>query len=110
MPSKKSPANRALGNAMRAARGEHGYAQESFALHTGLDRSNYGAIERGEFNVTLDTIVKVASGLNITVAELLHRCSIERSSDRRTAEQTIRTAVPVPTRYLNLSRAEAPSE
>lgn len=76
MPSKKSPANRALGNAVRSARGEHGYAQESFAAHAGLDRSNYGAIERGEFNVTLDTIVKIAAGLGITVAELLHRAKL----------------------------------
>jgi DNA-binding XRE family transcriptional regulator len=51
MPSKKSTANRALGHAMRSVRSEHAYAQEAFAAHAGLDRSNYGAIERGESNV-----------------------------------------------------------
>jgi transcriptional regulator with XRE-family HTH domain len=76
MPSKKSPANRALGHALRSARRDHGYTQESFAPHAGLERSNYGAIERGEFNVTLDTIVKVASGLDMTVAELLDRAKL----------------------------------
>jgi hypothetical protein len=29
--------------------------------NVGLARSNYGAIERGEFNVTGDTIVKIAT-------------------------------------------------
>lgn len=33
-----------------------------------IDRSYFGAVERGEFNVT---IVTVAHGLNLTVAELL---------------------------------------
>jgi transcriptional regulator with XRE-family HTH domain len=74
--AKKSLANRALGNAMRSVRREHGFAQESFAARAGLDRSNYGAIERGEFNVTLDTIVKIAAGLGITVADLLHRAKL----------------------------------
>jgi transcriptional regulator with XRE-family HTH domain len=76
MPSKKSQANQALGGAMRSARSERGYAQESFAARVGLDRSNYGALERGEVNVGLDTIVKIATGLGITAAELLHRAKL----------------------------------
>jgi transcriptional regulator with XRE-family HTH domain len=76
MTSKKSQANQALGSAMRSARSERGYAQESFAARVGLDRSNYGAIERGESNVSLDTIVKIATGLGITAAELLYRAKL----------------------------------
>lgn len=76
MPSKKSQANQALGGAMRSARRGRGYAQESFAARVGLDRSNYGALERGEVNVGLDTIVKIATGLGITAAELLHRAKL----------------------------------
>jgi transcriptional regulator with XRE-family HTH domain len=57
MSSKKSAANQAL----RAIRLERGLNQEAFVAHAGLDRSDYGAIERGEFNVTLDTIVKLAA-------------------------------------------------
>lgn len=75
MPSKKSAANQALGEAMRAIRHERGLNQEALAARAGLDRSNYGAIERGEFNVTLDTIVKVATGLSVSVAELVGRAS-----------------------------------
>lgn len=70
MPSKKSPANQALGEAIRAARKKAGYTQEAFAAHAGLDRSYYSAIERGEFNLTVDTIAKIAAGLSMKTSEL----------------------------------------
>jgi transcriptional regulator with XRE-family HTH domain len=39
MAAKKSPANQALARAIRAARAERGYSQESFAARAGIDRS-----------------------------------------------------------------------
>ncbi len=76
MPSKKSAANRALGGAIRAMRSERGYSQEAFAVRAGLDRSNYGAVERGEFNTTVDTLVKIAAGLEVSLAALLARARL----------------------------------
>jgi DNA-binding XRE family transcriptional regulator len=76
MPQKKSTANQALGRAMRCARKERGYSQEAFAPHAGLARSNYGAIERGEFNVTVDTVVKIATGLGVSAGELFARAAL----------------------------------
>ncbi len=76
MPSKKSTANQMLGNAIRAARKQQGYTQESFALKANLDRSYYGAIERGEFNITVDTIMSIAAGLNVPAAELFERAKL----------------------------------
>jgi transcriptional regulator with XRE-family HTH domain len=76
VPSKKSAANQALGHAIREARKQGGYTQESFALHAGIDRSYYGAIERGEFNVTVDTIVTLAGGLDMPAAELFGRAQL----------------------------------
>ena len=76
MPPKKSAANQALGRAVRSARHERGLAQEAFAAQAGIDRSYFGAIERGEFNVSLDTIVKVAAGLGINASELLARARL----------------------------------
>jgi transcriptional regulator with XRE-family HTH domain len=70
VPSKKSAANQALGKAIRAVRKQQGYTQESLALKADIDRSYYGAIERGEFNVTVDTIMTVAVGLGVPAAEL----------------------------------------
>jgi transcriptional regulator with XRE-family HTH domain len=76
VPAKKSPAARALGEAIRAARREHGYAQEAFAARVGLDRSYIGAVERGEFNMSLDTIVKIAAGLGLRPSALLRRAQL----------------------------------
>jgi transcriptional regulator with XRE-family HTH domain len=76
MPSKKSAANQALGKTIRAVRRKQGYTQESFALKADIDRSYYGAIERGEFNVTVDTILTIAAGLNLSAAELFKRAKL----------------------------------
>jgi transcriptional regulator with XRE-family HTH domain len=70
------PLTQALGAAVRSARREHGYAQEAFAARAGLDRSYYGAIERGEFNVSLATLLKLAGALQLTAAELLARANL----------------------------------
>jgi transcriptional regulator with XRE-family HTH domain len=76
MPSKKSAANQALGGAMRAVRKKQGYTQESFALKTGIDRSYYGAIERGEFNITVDKVMAIAVGLDVSATELFKRAGL----------------------------------
>jgi transcriptional regulator with XRE-family HTH domain len=72
----KSEAHCALGDAIRATRQEQGYTQEGFASASGIDRSYYGAIERGEFNLTLDTLAKVAAGLGMAAWELLRRAKL----------------------------------
>jgi transcriptional regulator with XRE-family HTH domain len=51
-------------------------AQEEFARKHGFDRSYFGAIERGEFNVSLDMIVRLARSLDVTAAELLRRAGL----------------------------------
>jgi DNA-binding XRE family transcriptional regulator len=76
MPAKKSAANQALGKAIRAARKDAGFSQESFAAHADVDRSYYGAIERGEFNLTVDTIAKIAAGLKVPASELFKRAKL----------------------------------
>jgi transcriptional regulator with XRE-family HTH domain len=76
MPPKKSAANQTLGRAIRTVRRERGFAQEAFAARAGIDRSYFGAIERGEFNVSLDKIVRLANGLGISASELLARARL----------------------------------
>jgi XRE family transcriptional regulator, regulator of sulfur utilization len=76
MPPKKSEACQAFGRAVRELRRERGWAQEAFAAHSGIDRSYFGAIERGEFNVTLDTIVRLAAGLDTSAAMLFARAGL----------------------------------
>ncbi len=76
MPPKKSEANQALGEAIRAIRGEQSLTQEAFAILAGIDRSYYGALERGEFNMTVDTLMTVATGLSVPAAEIWRRAGL----------------------------------
>jgi transcriptional regulator with XRE-family HTH domain len=76
MPRKRSPETVAFGAALRSLRVERGYSQESFAAHAGVDRSYYGAIERGEFNVSLETILKLAGALEVSAVEVLRRAAL----------------------------------
>jgi DNA-binding XRE family transcriptional regulator len=76
MAEKRSQANQALGRAIRELRRERGVSQEGFAPLAGLERSNYGAIERGEFNVTVDTLVKIARAPRLPLAALFKRARL----------------------------------
>lgn len=76
MATQKSVVTIAFGAAVRSMRVERAYSQEGFAAHAGMDRSNYGAIERGEFNVSLDTIMKIAGALEVSAAALLERAGL----------------------------------
>lgn len=61
---------RRLGAAIRKAREAAGYSQDMFADAIDMHRAYYSAIERGERNVTLATMARVATGLKRTIAEL----------------------------------------
>lgn len=62
----------AFGENLRQLRQKRGWAsQEAFAHHTGLDRTYISGLERGRRNPTLDIIVKLAHGLEVTPSELL---------------------------------------
>jgi transcriptional regulator with XRE-family HTH domain len=76
MPAKKSLANQTLGKAIRSGREHRGYTQEGFARKARMDRSYYGAIERGEFNLSVDTLLKIAAALEMTACELFGRAKL----------------------------------
>ena len=68
-----SPAHVAFGAAIRTIRQEQGISQEALALKCGIDRSYFGAVERGERNVALANILKIATALQTTPAQLFTR-------------------------------------
>jgi transcriptional regulator with XRE-family HTH domain len=55
---------------VRELRRARGWSQEQFAQLVELDRSYMGGVERGERNVSLENIAVIASGLEISLAEL----------------------------------------
>jgi transcriptional regulator with XRE-family HTH domain len=60
-----------LGLAIRARRESQGYSQESYADKIRMHRTYYSAIERGEQNITLDTLETVCKGLGVRMWEVM---------------------------------------
>lgn len=67
----KNPSLVALGEAIRRVRARRGMSQEGLALAADLDRSYIGGIERGEVNVALINIVKLADAMSLTIEALM---------------------------------------
>lgn len=61
---------KAFGKAVRVAREARGHSQEGFAVACGLDRSYMGGVERGERNVAVLNIWKIAEALELDPGEL----------------------------------------
>ena len=61
----------ALGTEIRRARAGIGLSQEALAVDAGLDRSYVGGIERGEHNITIMNIAKIANALRVKPSALL---------------------------------------
>jgi transcriptional regulator with XRE-family HTH domain len=59
-----------FGKALRKRRHELGVSQEEFADLCGLDRTYVGGIERGERNLALVNIEKLARALKISLSDL----------------------------------------
>ena len=56
---------------LRAARKAKGLSQEELADKADLHRTYVGSVERGERNVSIDNIERLAAALNLDVIELL---------------------------------------
>ena len=59
-----------LGKRIRAQRKSIGLTQEALALAANVDRSYYGAVERGERNVTFTVLCRLCIALHFDVAKL----------------------------------------
>lgn len=62
---------RAFGDSVRARRTELGLSQEGLAHAVGLHRTYIGGIERGERNVALVNIFRLAETLGMSAEELM---------------------------------------
>ena len=56
-----------LGKYLRSVREKKGWSQEELAFRCGLHRTYIGAVERGEYNLTLFTLRRITDQLGLTV-------------------------------------------
>lgn len=60
-----------FGNRVKELRTQNKITQEQFAQKTGLHKNYIGMVERGERNPSLINIQIIASGLDISISDLM---------------------------------------
>ena len=69
--NRQDPVLVALGVALRRIRLEKSISQEKLALLAEVDRSYVGRVERGDNNVAMLTLVRLAGALDISLSDLM---------------------------------------
>jgi transcriptional regulator with XRE-family HTH domain len=71
MPEPLSDATRVLGERIRAERHVQGLSQEALADRCGVHWTFFGQVERGQRNLSLHNLLKIAEGLAIDPGSLV---------------------------------------
>ncbi len=71
LPAMEGELQVVVGENLRRLRRQMGFSQESFGEHVGWHRTFVGAVERGERNLTLRTVERLATQLNVHPLALL---------------------------------------
>jgi len=61
---------RLIGKKLHELRKKRGFTQEELADRAGLNPNYYGRIERGEINVTIDTLAAIAEALEVELVDV----------------------------------------
>lgn len=67
----KHPNLEKIGKLIRSAREEQGYSQDEFAAEAGLGRTYYGRVERGEQNISIQNLIRIAITLQVELGALI---------------------------------------
>jgi transcriptional regulator with XRE-family HTH domain len=65
-----------LGDAIRNERSKLGISQEELAFKCGLHRTYIGSVERGERNISIENIHKIAQSFGISSSTLLNNAGL----------------------------------
>jgi len=66
----------AFGSAVRSIRLDKGLSQEALADLAGIDRSYMGGVERGEHNIALINIKRIANALEASVSDVMKKSGL----------------------------------
>jgi transcriptional regulator with XRE-family HTH domain len=66
-PSPRSDSLALLGAALARLRSAHGVTQESLALACGVQRSYIAELERGRRNPSVETLLRIAAALDVSL-------------------------------------------
>ena len=84
------PLNLSLAHAVRGLRSASGFSQEAFAAKVGIHRTFMSSIERGKTNVSLETLERLAAGLDMHVWQLIRRAETDPGLYGKVAEPRVR--------------------
>jgi transcriptional regulator with XRE-family HTH domain len=73
---RQDPVLIALGETIRRLRLEREISQEHLALLAEVDRSYVGRVERGDNNVAVLTLLRLASALDVSLEALMHEANL----------------------------------
>ncbi len=73
---RQDPTLIALGHAIRRVRKERDLSQEQLALAAEVDMSYFGRVERGDNNVAVLSLKRIADALGLTMAELMNEAGL----------------------------------
>ena len=65
-----------LAQTVRSRREALKVSQETFADSIGMHRAYYSSIERGERNITVETLGRLADGLRVSIAALAKEAGV----------------------------------
>ena len=64
--------SRVLGENIRARRKQTGFSQEKLAEQADLHPVYVGNVERGEENISIDSLARIAHALNVSISDLVN--------------------------------------
>ena len=104
---------KSLGLRLLQLREDTGFSQETMSFRIGMDRTMYASAERGERNLSLAMLQKIAWGFGLTLSKLLvgvggEPPQIEDSWAERIAHKTSATALRIAERRDLPSKREVP--
>jgi len=74
----KDPMLARLGDYLRKVRERRGLSQEALAFECGLHRTYIGAVERGEYNLTLLSLRRITDTLGVNLVDAARAMTAKR--------------------------------